>query len=194
MNTLKSWRFWLLNAGVAAITVINLFVINHDLPFIGHNKTFGVNRVIEHSHWVEGAPVVLTNHFSQVDINHTGDRFGDGFSLEPELVDIFKVHSIDRSQNPIDVRGKVALSKLLHFRRYETITHCSGQSSKYCNLWLVWDAQNSAPYRTFIGIRVDDSELISDKLQPGLQTRFVKTYMLLDSNIYRNLIGDPNGN
>jgi len=194
MNTLKSWRFWVLNASVAAIAFVNLFVLSHSLPFMGHNKTFGINRIIEHSHWVEGAPVVLTNHFSTVSVNHIGDRFKNGFGFESELIGIFKVHSVDRSQDPIDIRAKVPLSKLLTYRHYETTTHCSGQSSKYCNLWIVWDAGNSAPYRTFIGTQVADSLLLSDFDQPNRKPRQVKTFMLLDSNLYRNLIGAVNGN
>jgi hypothetical protein len=194
MNTLKSWRFWVMNVTIAVVAFANMFVLSHSLPFMGHNKTFGINRIIEHSQWVEGAPVVLTNHFSTVSVNHIGDRFKNGFGFESELIGIFKVHSVDRSQDPIDIRGKVPLKTLLHYRRYETTTHCSGQSSKYCNLWIVWDGGNSAPYRTFIGVQVDDSLLLSDFDQPNRVPRKVKTFMLLDSNLYRNLIGDPNAN
>lgn len=185
MNTLKSWRFWVLNAVIAGITFANLFVLSHTQPFFGHNKTFSVNRMIEHSQWVEGAPVVLTNHFSQVDVNHIGDRFANGFGFETELVDIFKVNSVNRSKDPIDVRGKITLKQLMHYRYYKTTTHCSGGTSKYCNLVIIWDVQNSAPYRTFMGLRSDDTVL------PASGGKMVKTFVLLDSNLFRNLIGDP---
>jgi hypothetical protein len=194
MNTLKSWRFWVATLAAAVTAFLNLFVLDHSLPFIGHNKTFGINRVIEHSQWVEGAPVVLTNHFSQVSVNHIGSRFGKGFGFESELIGIFKVHSVDRSQNPIDIRDKISMKALLHYRHYETTTHCKGSQTKYCNLWIVWDAGNSAPYRTFIGTKVADSLLLSDFDQPHRVPRMVGTFMLLDSNLYRNLIGDPNAN
>jgi hypothetical protein len=39
---------------------------------------------------------------------------------------------------------------------------------------------------------VEDSLLLSDFDQPNRKPRSVKTFMLLDSNLYRNLIGDPN--
>lgn len=194
MNTLKSWRFWLLSVGAATIAFLNMFVLSHPLPFIGHNKWFGINRIIEHARWVEGAPVVLTNHFSQVDVSHLGQRKGNGFSFESELIGIFKVHSVDTTKDPIDVRGKITTKELLRYRHYETTTHCTGYKSKYCNLYLVWDGKNSAPYRSFIGIRVEDSLLISDFDQPNRVPRMAKTFMLLDTNLYRNLIGDPNAN
>jgi hypothetical protein len=88
----------------------------------------------------------------------------------------------------------MTLKALKHYRYYETTTHCSGQNSKYCNLYLIWDAKNSAPYRTFIGTRVEDSLSINDMDNPGRPVRSVKTFVLLDSNLYRNLIGDPNAN
>jgi len=194
MNTLKSWRFWVVNLVMVGVAFANLFVLSHSIPFMGHNKTYNINRVIEHSHWVEGAPVVLTNHFATVDVNHIGDRFKNGFGFESELIGIFKVHSVNRSQDPIDLRGKMTLKALKHYRYYETTTHCSGQNSKYCNLYLIWDAKNSAPYRTFIGTRVEDSLSINDMDNPGRPVRSVKTFVLLDSNLYRNLIGDPNAN
>ncbi len=185
MNTLKSWRFWVLNIVVFGIAFANLFVLSHSQPFFGHNKTFSVNRIIEHSTWVEGAPVVLTNHFSQVDVNHIGDRFKNGFGFESELVGIFKVHSVDRSKDPIDVRSKISLKQLEHYRHYVTTTHCSGGTSKYCNLVLIWDVKNSAPYRTFMGLLSDDTVL------PDSGGKKVKTFVLIDSNLFRNLIGDP---
>lgn len=194
MNTLKSWRFWLVNLVMVTVAFCNVFVMSHSLPFIGHNKTYNVNRVIEHSHWVEGAPVVLSNHFSTVRVKNIGDRFKNGFGFESELIGIFKIKSVNRSQDPINVQGKISLHQLLHYRHYETSTHCSGQTSKYCNLFLVWDAGNSAPYRTFIGLQVEKTPSITDMDNPGQPVHNVKTFVLLDSNLYRNLIGDPNAN
>jgi hypothetical protein len=189
MNTLKSWRFWLVNLVMLSVSVLNLFVLEHSTPFMGHNKTYNINRIIEHAHWVEGAPVVLSNHFSTVHVTNIGDRFKNGFGFQSELVDIFKVKSVDRSQDPIDLQGKVTLKQLLHYRHYLTTTHCSGGSSKYCNLYLVWDAYNSAPYRTFIGVRVEDTMSMFNPQNPATKPRLVHTFVLLDSNLYRNLIG-----
>jgi hypothetical protein len=100
-------------------------------------------------------------------------------------VGIFKVHSVDRSKDPVDVRDKISLKQLKHYRHYETTTHCSGGTSKYCNLVLIWDVKNSAPYRTFVGLLSDDTVL------PDSGGKKVKTFVLLDSNLFRNLIGDP---
>lgn len=185
MNTLKSWRFWVLNLVMVTVAFMNLFVLSHSQPFMGHNKTFNVNRVIQHSTWVEGAPVVLTNHFSQVDVSHIGDRFKNGFGFESELVGIFKVHSVDRKQDPIDLRGKITLKDLQRYDHYQTTTHCSVYTSKYCSLHLLWDSGNSAPYRSFIGARLDDTFI-------GGKT--VAVFALIDENVFRNLIGDPNAN
>ncbi len=174
MRPLRSWRFWLLNVGVAIVAFCNLFVLSHSAPFFRGNTTFNVNRVIERAHWVEGAPVVLTNHFSTVHVRNIGDRFENGFGFESELVGIFKVRSVDRTKDPIDVRDKITLAELKRHVHYETTTHCSLGTSKYCKLYLIWDHKNSAPYRTFIGVLIED-----------------KSFALIDSNLYRNLIGDP---
>jgi hypothetical protein len=194
MSTLKSWRFWILSAGSAVIVFLNIFVLSHSLPFIGHNKTFGVNRIIEHSQWVEGAPVVLKNHFQTVNVHHIGTRAGNGFSFESELINIFRVNSVSTAKDPLDIRNRISMKTLMHYRHYETTTHCSQGGSKYCNLLIVWDGHNSAPYRTFVGTRVPDSLLLSDFDQPNRKPRMVKTFMLLDTNLYRNLIGAPNAN
>lgn len=189
MNTLKSWRFWVLNLVMAAVAFVNLFVLSHSAPFMGHNKTYNINRIIEHAHWVEGAPVVLSNHFSTVHVSNIGDRFKNGFGFEDELIGIFKIKSVDRSQDPINLQGKMTLKQLLHYRHYATTAHCSGQTSKYCNLYLIWDAGNSAPYRSFIGVQVEDTMSLKNQDDPGAKARLVKTFVLLDSNLYRNLIG-----
>jgi hypothetical protein len=150
------------------ISAANAFGLPRNYPFYGNNSTFNINSVIEDAHWVEGAPVVLSNHFDRVEITNIGDRFKNGFGLQDELVQIFKIKKVDRTEDPIDVRGVIPNAKIKPYTRYKTTTHCSGRNSKYCQLYLVWDGKNSAPYRTFVGARIQDN-----------------TYALIDSNLLK---------
>jgi hypothetical protein len=165
----RSWRAWLLIVCMVVISAANAFGLPRNYPFYGNNNTFNINSVIEDAFWVEGAPVVLANHFDRVDVTNIGDRFKNGFGFQNELEVIFKIHKVDRSQDPVDVRGKIAMKTIKPYTRYKTTTHCSGRNSKYCKLILVWDGKNSAPYRTFVGARVEDN-----------------TYALIDSNLLNN--------
>lgn len=185
-----SWRSWALVSFMAVVVLLNVFVLPRSLPFIGHGQTLQIKQIIEDSQWVEGAPVFLTNHFKNVSVNHLGDRFANGFSFEDSLAEIYGVKSVDRSKDPIDISSVVSETDLMQYAHYETTTHCFGGSSKYCNLLIIWDSSNTSDSRIFVGSQIADSHLLKDTAADTAKAPIVKTFVLLDSDLFIKLTGD----
>ena len=167
MMSWMNWRKALLVAGMLAVVYGNIFVAERALPFFGDNRAFSVAKIIEQKHWIESAPVVLTNHFDKVQVLNVGDRFKNGFGFETELVAIYGIESVDYEHDPIDLRDFFATVKLNRgkFFVYDSEVHCSGRNSKYCDMQLIWDKKAKAKDRTFVGVRTgNDSYALVDQL------------------------------
>ena len=163
-ETLKSWRFWLAAVTLVAVAFANVALAPKRLPFTKGNREFNVSRMIESRQWVEAAPVVLTNHFRKVTVTNVGDRFGNGFGFERELVDIFGVAEVRRASDPIDVRDRLSLDELKPYQQFAAEVHCSGRTSKYCGFQIYWNAKSAARDVTFIGVLTsDDSYALVEK-------------------------------
>ncbi len=185
MKPLKAWRFIALAAAIVGIVFANLtyapvasvddgkggFVDRRVLPFSKGYNLFDVSEIVEDYAWVEAAPVVLANHFKHVHVYRVGSVLKNGFSFQQELVRIYKIDSVDRSQDPVDLRGKVSLDTLSAYKQYPkgnvykggklppdmAPTHCGGRKSKYCAFAIYWDDRFPTTSATFIGVQMSDN-------------------------------------
>jgi hypothetical protein len=179
VKIVKSWRFIALLAILGLIVVGNLTNRPAKLPFYSGYQLHQVNQMIEDMKWVEAAPVVLKNHFQHVHVTNVGKVTEKGFGFQNELVQIFHVDSVDRSQNPIDVRGKIAKSQLNEYQQYPSgnsikgaVTHCAGRDSKYCSFAIYWDNTFPTTSANFVGVQL---------LQNG--------YALVEKSLLEKLLG-----
>jgi hypothetical protein len=181
----KAWRFIALAVVIVGIVIANIalapiasiddgkggFVDRRVLPFSKGYTLFKVSEIVEDYAWVEAAPVVLANHFKHVHVYNVGDVLKNGFSFQQELVRIYKTDSVDRSHDPIDLRGKINFTALNVFKQYPARaqykggtlppdtapTHCGGRVSKYCAFSIYWDDRFPTTSATFVGVRLSDN-------------------------------------
>ena len=185
MKPLKAWRFIALAAAIVGIVAANLafapiasiddgeggFVDRRVLPFSKGYTLFKVSEIVEDYAWVEAAPVVLANHFKHVHVYRVGSVLKNGFSFQQELVRIYKIDSVDRSQDPLDLRGKISFTALSAYKQYPARsaykggtlppdlapTHCGGRKSKYCSFAIYWDDRFPTTSGTFVGVQLSDN-------------------------------------
>lgn len=178
----KYWRFGALLLAFALVGIGNIVNLPHLLPFYSGYNVHKINEMIEDQQWVEAPPVVLSNHFKHVHVSHVGKPKEDGFGFQQELVDIFKVDSVDYNGSPIDLRGKVTPEQLEPYRQYpapdarkqDANTHCNRKGSKYCTMAIYWDDRFATTSAEFVGVHLTDSG-----------------YALVERSILEQLLGGP---
>lgn len=161
----KFWRFGALLAAFALVAIGNVVNLQTVLPFYSGYHIHRINDMIEDQQWVEAPPVVLSNNFKNVHVSHVGKPKEDGFGFQQELVNIFKVDSVDYSGSPIDVRGKLTPADLEAYRQYpapdarkqDANTHCNRKGSKYCTMAIYWDDTYPTTSAEFVGVHLTDN-------------------------------------
>lgn len=167
----QRWLSWVVVLVALATGAVNLSTPRPD-TYLQADGEYNINKLVEERHWIESAPIVLTNHFATVDVYRLGNSETNGISFAKDLVRIFKVRHID-SKPPIDIRSLKKWSKIQPHVQYTSNAACRvNERSGICLLYLVWDASNSSPNREFVNARVGDA-----------------SFALIDVNLLRNVVG-----
>lgn len=138
-----SLRFAIAATVLLLIAIANRLIAPVDEPFFGGNgiwqeQNFEVTENVIDAQWIGAAPIVLAENFDRVSITNLGDRFENGISFERELVEIYGVDEVDRTEDPIST--SLDESEFEEFIQFESLTHCTrDDGSKYCDLFIAWD-------------------------------------------------------
>lgn len=138
-----SLRFAIAATVLLLIAIANRLIAPVDEPFFGGNgiwqeQNFEVTENVIDAQWIGAAPIVLAENFETVRITNLGDRFENGISFERELVAIYGVDEVDRTEDPISTN--LNTSEFEEFIQFESTTHCTrDDGSKYCDLFIAWD-------------------------------------------------------
>jgi hypothetical protein len=138
-----SLRFAIAATVLLLIAIANRLIAPVDEPFFGGNgiwqeQNFEVTENVIDAEWIEAAPIVLAENFEPVKITNIGDRFENGIGFERELVTIYGVDEVDRTEDPIST--SLDESEFEEFIQFESTTHCTrDDGSKYCDLFIAWD-------------------------------------------------------
>lgn len=172
MTKKQPWLIWGFVLAMVFAIWANFALAPRPVAYLQGKGNYNINELVEQKHWIESAPIVLTNHFSYVRVYRLGDVKKYGVSFDAELARIFKVKKVTRNK-PLDIRKSNTWPALADYVQYGSQAACrvDGKPAT-CLLYLVWDDTNSSPIRDFVTARVGRN-----------------SFALVDSNLLRNIAG-----
>ncbi len=167
-----SLRFAVAATALLLVAITNKLIAPVDEPFFGGNgiwqdQNFLVTDEVIDAQWIEAAPIVLAKNFEPVRITNIGDRFENGIGFERELVEIYGVDEVDRTNDPMTT--ELSVSDFQDFIQFESTTHCTrDDGSKYCDLFIAWsdDLSPTGGQAEFVTVNFGDYQfaIIEKKL------------------------------
>jgi len=154
-----------------ALVFIDLRVARRELPFGINEGGYQIEHVLTSRHWVSSAPIFLAENFKEVRVTNVGDQTKGGFGFSDQILQIWKAGTTDASEDPIDLRGKPKLDKLISLSKENTKAYCAQFQRLFCRLDIVWDSSANLDYSVFVGVQTSDTDY--GLIEAGLLKRFL---------------------
>lgn len=149
-----------------ALMFIDVRVARREIPFGINQGGYQIEQVLTSRGWVSSAPIFLAQNFKQVRVTNVGDQTKKGFGFSDQILQIWKAGTTDATQDPIDLRDKPGLEKLVSVSKKNTKAYCSQFLRLFCRLDIIWDDQANRDFSVFVGVQLSDTGygLVEEKL------------------------------